>query len=170
MMGLDSGDKIEVVAHAVAEVFSGAWHRHAKEVVITNCSKSWWDDECNTAIKHYHESWNPMDYTAFWQATRAAKCKFFDEKIKEIAFERQHPWDLMAWVKQCNLPVCEAIAYNSEPCHDMDSLWVLGIIPEVLEGSITAVELRSREQAVSKMYNRSNLTRGNRQHEGTIYT
>ncbi|KAJ3563601.1 hypothetical protein NP233_g8834 [Leucocoprinus birnbaumii] len=120
---LDSDDKIEVAAHAVAEVFSGAWQHHTKEVVITNCSKSWWDDECNDTIKCYCELWNPVDYKVFWQATWATKRKFFNEKIEEIASERQCPWDLMAWVKQYNLPVCEAIAYNSEPCHDMASLW-----------------------------------------------
>ncbi|KAJ3563831.1 hypothetical protein NP233_g8682 [Leucocoprinus birnbaumii] len=121
--GLDSDDKIEAAAHAVAEVFSRAWQRHAKEVVITNHSKSWWDDKCNATIKCYRESQNPADYTIFRWATQAAKRKFFDEKIEEIASEHQCPWDLMAWVKQRNLPACEAIAYNSEPCHDLDSLW-----------------------------------------------
>ncbi|KAJ3570512.1 hypothetical protein NP233_g4352 [Leucocoprinus birnbaumii] len=107
MTGLDSDNKIEAVAHTVAEVFSGTWQRHAKEVVITNCSKSWWDDKCNAAIKHYCELWNPADYTNFQRATSAAKRKFFNEKIEEI----------------CNLPACEAIAYNGKPCHNMDSLW-----------------------------------------------
>ncbi|KAJ3563832.1 hypothetical protein NP233_g8683 [Leucocoprinus birnbaumii] len=91
---LDSDDKIEAAAHAVAEVFSRAWQHHAKEVVITNCSKSWWDDECDAAIKRYHESWNPMDYMTFQWATRAAKCKFFNEKIKEIVSEHQCRWVL----------------------------------------------------------------------------
>ncbi|KAJ3570517.1 hypothetical protein NP233_g4354 [Leucocoprinus birnbaumii] len=122
-MGLDSDDKIEVAAHAVAEVFSGAWQHHAKEVIITNCSKSWWDDECNATIKRYHKTQNPADYMTFQQAMRAAKHKFFNEKIEEIASECQHLWDLMAWVKQHNLPACEAIAYNGKPCHSMDSLW-----------------------------------------------
>ncbi|KAJ3564061.1 hypothetical protein NP233_g8541 [Leucocoprinus birnbaumii] len=83
-MGLDSDDKIEAAAHAVAEVFSGAWQHHTKEVVITNRSKSWWNDKCDVAIKHYHESRNPVDYTFFWQATQAAKRTFFDEKIEEM--------------------------------------------------------------------------------------
>ncbi|KAJ3569002.1 hypothetical protein NP233_g5340 [Leucocoprinus birnbaumii] len=91
MTSLDSDDKIEAAACAVAEVFSGAWQRHAKEVVITNRSKSWWDNECDAAIKRYRELRNPADYTSFRRATRAAKRKFFDEKIEEIASERQRP-------------------------------------------------------------------------------
>ncbi|KAJ3563509.1 hypothetical protein NP233_g8900 [Leucocoprinus birnbaumii] len=95
-MDLDTNNKIEAVANVVAEVFSGVWQHHAREVVITNCSKSWWDDKCNAAIKQYCEMQNPMDYMTFQWATRATKCKFFNEKIEEIASECQHPWDLMA--------------------------------------------------------------------------
>ncbi|KAJ3552244.1 hypothetical protein NP233_g12926 [Leucocoprinus birnbaumii] len=83
-----------------------------------------------------------MDYTSFQRATQAAKRKFFDEKIGEIASECQHPWDLMAWVKQRNLPVCEAIAYDGEPCHDMDSLW------EVLHGTYNAASGRQCDLAI----------------------
>ncbi|KXN92361.1 hypothetical protein AN958_08376 [Leucoagaricus sp. SymC.cos] len=41
---LSSPDRIEVAAVAVAEIFSLAWNAHAKEVVVTTCSKSWWDN------------------------------------------------------------------------------------------------------------------------------
>ncbi|KAJ3553844.1 hypothetical protein NP233_g12555 [Leucocoprinus birnbaumii] len=142
MTGLDSNDKIEVAASAVTEVFSGAWQRHAKEVVITNRSKSWWNDECNAAIRCYRELQNPTDYTSFRWATRAAKCKFFDEKIKEIASECQRPWDLMAWVKQRNLPACEAIAYNGKSCHNMNSLW------EALHSTYNAASGRQCDPAI----------------------
>ncbi|KAJ3553860.1 hypothetical protein NP233_g12550 [Leucocoprinus birnbaumii] len=80
-------------------------------------SKSWWDDECDAAIKHYCELQNPADYMVFQWARQAAKRKFFDEKIEEIESERQHPWDLMAWVKQRNLPASLHSTYNATSGH-----------------------------------------------------
>ncbi|KAJ3568088.1 hypothetical protein NP233_g5944 [Leucocoprinus birnbaumii] len=107
MTGLDSDNKIKAAAHTVAEVFSRAWQHHAKEVVITNGSKSWWDDKCNAAIKHYHEMHNPADSLIFsLKNLRLVACVVHQKDMK------QH-----------NLPVCEAIAYNGEPCHNMGSLW-----------------------------------------------
>jgi hypothetical protein len=29
----------------------------------------------------------------------------------------------MEWVKQCKLPACEAIQYQGQPCHTLESLW-----------------------------------------------
>jgi len=54
---------------------------------------------------------------------KAAKHKFFDLRIDEIAGSNKRPWDLMEWVKQHKLPACEAIQYNRQPCHQMSDLW-----------------------------------------------
>jgi hypothetical protein len=32
-------------------------------------------------------------------------------------------WDLMSWVKQCNLPHMESILFRDELCNTLDSLW-----------------------------------------------
>ncbi|KAJ3563827.1 hypothetical protein NP233_g8684 [Leucocoprinus birnbaumii] len=55
----------------------------------------------------------------------------------------------MAWVKQCNLPVCEAIAYNSKPCHDLDSLW------DALHGTYNAASGQQCDFAILDQLNPS---------------
>ncbi|KAJ3562534.1 hypothetical protein NP233_g9509 [Leucocoprinus birnbaumii] len=55
----------------------------------------------------------------------------------------------MAWMKQCNLPACEAIAYNGEPCHDMDSLW------EALHGTYNAALGRQCDLSILDQLNPS---------------
>jgi len=69
-------------------------------------------------VEKSHESW-----LLFRRAVKAAKCKFFDLRIDEIAGSNKRPWDLMEWVKQRKLPACEAIQYNRQPCHQMSELW-----------------------------------------------
>ncbi|KAF6742069.1 hypothetical protein DFP72DRAFT_831616, partial [Ephemerocybe angulata] len=56
-------------------------------------------------------------------ATKAAKRKFFDARIKEVAETNKHPWDLMAWVKERKNPPCKAIQFNGQPCHELSDLW-----------------------------------------------
>ena len=111
------------MASAISTVFSDAWDTHSSEVRITKRSRPWWDDDCARAFSQYQDSKSPDDWNLFRKATKAAKRKFFDERIEEIATSNKRPWDLMEWVKQRKLPPFEAIQYNGEPCHDMADLW-----------------------------------------------
>jgi hypothetical protein len=52
-----------------------------------------------------------------------AKQVFFDKQIDKVASLSKRPWDLMSWVKQCNLPPMESILFRDEPCNTLDSLW-----------------------------------------------
>jgi hypothetical protein len=67
---------------------------------------------------------------------RAAKREFFEERIHEVAFSNQRPWDLMAWTKQRNLPSHEAISFRGSPCVGLDDLWA------ALDGSYNAASDR----------------------------
>jgi len=120
---LNTAADIDWVAQALADMFSSAWDKHSHKVCITKCLQPWWDNECTRFLSQYkleksHESW-----LLFWRAVKAAKHKFFDLRIDEIAGSNKRPWDLMEWVKQHKLPACEAIQYNGQPCHQMSKLW-----------------------------------------------
>jgi hypothetical protein len=67
---------------------------------------------------------------------RAAKRKFFDDRIHEVASSDQRPWDLTSWVKERNLPSHEAISYRGAPCVGLDDLWM------ALDGSYNAASGR----------------------------
>jgi len=83
-----------------------------KEAMFTHRSEPWWNDTCSETLLQYQDDKTPENWSTFRKATRAAKHKFFDAKIEEIAKTNQHPWDLMEWVKGRKLPPCEAIQYN----------------------------------------------------------
>ncbi|KXN82183.1 hypothetical protein AN958_02952 [Leucoagaricus sp. SymC.cos] len=70
---LSSPDLIEAAAVAVAEVFSLAWNAHAKEVIVTVRSKSWWNDECAQALARYQASRDPAHWKLFCKASCQAK-------------------------------------------------------------------------------------------------
>jgi hypothetical protein len=63
---------------------------------------------------------------------RAAKQKFFDDQVHEVASTDQRPWELTSWVKERNLPSHEAISYQGVLCVGLDDLWM------VLDGSYNA--------------------------------
>ncbi|KXN84341.1 hypothetical protein AN958_12735 [Leucoagaricus sp. SymC.cos] len=88
---LSSADRIEAAASAVAEVFSSAWNSHAKEIIVTGRSRSWWDDDCSLAIARYRESRDPAAWKLFRKTARQAKRRFFDARIQEVATENQRP-------------------------------------------------------------------------------
>ncbi|RXW16698.1 hypothetical protein EST38_g9152 [Candolleomyces aberdarensis] len=52
------------------------------------------------------------NHKVFRAAVKAAKRKFFNEHIEEIATTNKRPWDLMDWVKECKNPPCKAIQFN----------------------------------------------------------
>ena len=111
------------MAQAVADVFSKAWSDNATEKRITRRSEPWWNDTCSETLLQYRDDKTPENWSTFCKATRAAKRKFFNAKIEEIAKTNRRPWDLMEWVKGQKLPPCEAIQYNGQPCHTMPELW-----------------------------------------------
>ena len=115
--------EVDAMAQAVADVFSKAWSDNATEKRITRRSEPWWNDTCSETLLQYRDDKTPENWSTFRKATRAAKRKFFDAKIEEIAKTNRRPWDLMEWVKGRKLPPCEAIQYNGQPCHTMPELW-----------------------------------------------
>jgi len=120
---LNTAADIDRAAQALTDMFASAWDKHSHEVCITKRLQPRWDDECTKSLSQYkleksHESW-----LLFWRAVKAAKRKFFDLRIDEIAGSNKCPWDLMEWVKQRKLPTCGAIQYNGQPCHQMSKLW-----------------------------------------------
>jgi hypothetical protein len=121
--GLDSVARIEEVLQGISDAFSLAWQKCAKEVTIMSRSKPWWNQECAEAIRQYWEDRSPRKWKSFHCTTCKTKRVFFDARIEEISDTNMRPWDLMEWVKQCKLPVCEAIQYQGQPCHTLESLW-----------------------------------------------
>jgi hypothetical protein len=116
-------DGVEERANAFALAFSTAWETNMVEVVIKSHSKGWWSKGCLDAIKHYWESHNLWHYKQFQLVVRDAKQTFFDKQINKVASLSKRPWDLMSWVKQCNLPPMKSISFRDEPCNTLDSLW-----------------------------------------------
>jgi hypothetical protein len=123
MEGLDSVARIEEVLEGISDAFSLVWQKCAKEVTITSRSKPWWNQECTEAICQYREDRSPRKWKSFCHTTCKAKRVFFDAHIEEVSETNMHPWDLMEWVKQHRLPACEAIQYQGQPYHTLESLW-----------------------------------------------
>jgi len=73
------------MAQAVADVFSKAWSDNATEKRITRRSEPWWNDTCSETLLQYRDDKTPENWSTFRKATRAAKRKFFNAKIEEIA-------------------------------------------------------------------------------------
>jgi len=91
--------EVDAMVQAVADVFSKAWSDNATEKRITRRSEPWWNDTCSETLLQYWDDKTPENWSTFRKATRAAKRKFFDAKIEEIAKTNRRPWDLMEWVK-----------------------------------------------------------------------
>jgi len=103
---LNTPADIDRVAQALADVFSTAWDKHSKEVCITKHSQPWWDDECTASLSQYKTEKSEESWLAFRQTIKAAKRKFFDSRIEDIALSNKCPWDLMEWSSSANfLPV-----------------------------------------------------------------
>ena len=77
--------EVDVMAQAVADVFSKAWSDNATEKRVTRRSEPWWNDTCSETLLQYRDDKTPENWSTFRKATRVAKRKFFDAKIEEIA-------------------------------------------------------------------------------------
>ena len=69
--------EVDVMAQAVADVFSKAWSDNATEKRITRRSEPWWNDTCSETLLQYRDDKTPENWSNFRKATRAAKRKFF---------------------------------------------------------------------------------------------
>jgi hypothetical protein len=128
----DSTAEIDEVVKAISDVFAMAWSAHAKEKCLSKNSKGWWTDTCSHDLATFHASRTDEDWRQYHRTMRAAKRKFFDDRIHEVASSDQRPWDLTSWVKECNLLYHEAISYQGVPCVGLDDLWT------ALDGSYNA--------------------------------
>jgi len=54
---------------------------------------------------------------------KAAKCKYFDNKIASIADHNKRPWDFMSWTRTWKLDSSEAIIFKGEPCLTTEDHW-----------------------------------------------
>ncbi|PPQ94891.1 hypothetical protein CVT25_004372 [Psilocybe cyanescens] len=120
---LNTPNQIYAVAQAIADSFSAAWETCSREVTITRCSKPWWTDECSIMLQAYQEHGLQEDWKLYRKAVKNAKWVFFDSRITEISITNKRTWDLMSWVQQRKLSLCEAIQYQGQPCHTLPQLW-----------------------------------------------
>ncbi|KAF5309958.1 hypothetical protein D9619_010442 [Psilocybe cf. subviscida] len=116
-------DDVEAAAKVLADTFSAAWLAHSRDSNVMRCSNPWWNETCSTALQQHHALRNAGDWAQFRQTIKQAKRAFFDTQIAKIAVKSKHPWDLMNWVQQHKLPLCEAIQDQGKPCHDTSVLW-----------------------------------------------
>jgi Endonuclease-reverse transcriptase len=132
----DSTAEVDEVVEAISDVFAMAWSAHAKERRLSKNSKGWWTAACSRDVATFRASRADEDWKQYRHTMRAAKRKFFDDRIHEVASSDQRPWDLTSWVKERNLPSHEAISYQGAPCMGLDDLWT------VLDGSYNATSGR----------------------------
>ena len=71
-----------------------------REFKVSPHLKEYWTDEYTATLKEYCLNKMVENCKAFYRAVKAAKRKFFDKQIEEIATSNKCPWDLMAWVKE----------------------------------------------------------------------
>jgi len=79
------------VIQALADVFPSAWDKHSYKVCITKCSQPWWDDKCAQSLAQYKPEKSHTSWLLFQRAVKAAKLKFFDFQIDEIAGLNKRP-------------------------------------------------------------------------------
>ncbi|KAF4614683.1 hypothetical protein D9613_002817 [Agrocybe pediades] len=120
---LETREDVERVAQALADAYAEAWMAHSKVSRITKHSQPWWNNECSAKLATYRNDKSDVNWYLFRDTVKRVKRNFFETRIGEIAYANRRPWDLMEWVKQRKLPACEAIRYQGQPCHGMDSLW-----------------------------------------------
>jgi hypothetical protein len=120
------------VVQAILGVFATAWSTHAKEKQLSKNSKGWWTDACSHNLATFQASSSDEDWKRYRCTMRAAKQKFFNDWVHEVASSDQQPWDLTSWVREHNLLSHEAISYWGALCVGLDDLWL------ALDGSYNA--------------------------------
>jgi Endonuclease-reverse transcriptase len=90
----DSMAEVDEVVKAISDVFAKAWSAHAKEKRLSKNSKGWWMAACSRNLAMFHASHADEDWKQYHRTMRAAKWKFFDDQIHEVASSDQRPWDL----------------------------------------------------------------------------
>ncbi|KAF5314437.1 hypothetical protein D9619_011854 [Psilocybe cf. subviscida] len=138
----ETPDDVEAAASAVASAFSDAWLAHSRDSNVTRRSNHWWNEACATALQQHRASRDPADWAHFRRTVKEAKCMFFNAQIAEIAVKSKRRWNLMNWVQQHKLPLCKAIQYQGQPCHEMSALW------DALHGTYNAASGRVCDMTV----------------------
>ena len=108
MMPPSTPEEIYAIVETMLLAFSKVWDSHADFVNITQNSKKWWNGSCTSTLAQYQSSRGQEDWAEFQCTTRTAKHSFFNCRIQEIAVKKAGPWDLVAWIKQHQLPSYEA--------------------------------------------------------------
>ncbi|KAF5340738.1 hypothetical protein D9611_007373 [Ephemerocybe angulata] len=88
---ITTADEVEDFAQAIAGACNEAWLHHSKEFKVKPHSKEWWDAGCDAALAAYRADQTLASYKALRTATKAAKRKFFDARIKEVAETNKRP-------------------------------------------------------------------------------
>ena len=73
--------KLEEVINLLVSSINSAWNKNSKHVKITKNSKSWWNKECNHALKNYRITRSLKDWKMFKSKVKFSKHNFFDTKI-----------------------------------------------------------------------------------------
>jgi len=119
-----SCDNITHITKLIGKCFAKAWKAHATPSRTSGHSKGWWDKSCAEAWSRYRESDCSSDEWRNMQCTmKAAKCKYFNNKIESIADHNKRPWDLMSWTCTQKLDSSEAIIFKGEPCLTTKDHW-----------------------------------------------
>ena len=99
-----SVEKVNWMSSDIAKIFSVVWNKFFQPSRAFWRLKSWWDSGCAAVKALAVKEGTPDSWTALKNATRIARHKYFDCKVKEVAFENKRPWDLMSWVGSRNTP------------------------------------------------------------------
>ena len=117
-------DNITHIMTLISECFAKAWEAHATSLWMSVHSKGWWDKSCSEAWSQYRESDCSSNEWCNMQCTmKAAKRKYFDEKITSIADHKKRPWNLMSWTRAWKLDSSEAIIFKGESCLTTEDHW-----------------------------------------------
>ena len=94
-----------------------------KRVNIVQCSKNWWNEECQLNLVNYKSSKSLSGWRTFKNMVKQTKHTSFNDKIQEITTSNWNPWNLMNWVQKWKLLTIETISFNSRPYIELDNLW-----------------------------------------------
>ena len=75
---------IESLKNTVQEylrIMNSIWYKFSKNVNITKCSNTWWNNKCYVKLNTYYSSKSLQDCKTFKRVVKNTKCTFFNDKI-----------------------------------------------------------------------------------------